>query len=47
MIYVTEFESLDELEIYRVHREHMKVAQLIGKVRVAQAVTDTVKSEIV
>jgi hypothetical protein len=47
MIYVTEFESLDELEIYRVHPEHMKVAQFIGKVRVAQAVTDTVKSEIV
>jgi len=46
MIYITEFESLEELEIYRVHPEHLKVAEFIGKVRIAQAVTDTVKSEI-
>ena len=46
MIYVTEFESLESLEVYRVHPEHVKVAQFIGKVRCAQAVTDTVKSEI-
>lgn len=46
MIYVTEFESLETLEIYRVHPEHVKIAQFIGKIRTAQAVTDTVKSEI-
>lgn len=46
MIYITEFESLEELEIYRVHPKHIKVAEFIGKVRIAQAVTDTVKSEI-
>ena len=46
MIYITEFESLEALEVYRVHPEHLKVAEFIGKVRIAQAVTDTVKSEI-
>lgn len=47
MIYITEFESLEALEAYRVHPEHVKVAQFIQKVRVAQAVTDTEKSEII
>lgn len=46
MIYITEFESLEALEIYRVHPEHVKTAQFIGKIRTSQAVTDTVKSEI-
>jgi hypothetical protein len=46
MIYITEFDSLEALEAYRVHPEHVKVAALIGKIRVAQAVTDTEKSEI-
>ena len=46
MIYVTEFESLEALEVYRVHPEHVKVAEFIGKIRTAQAVTDTEKSEI-
>lgn len=46
MIYITEFDSLEALEAYRVHPEHVKVAEFIGKVRVAQAVTDTEKSEI-
>ena len=41
MIYITEFESLETLEVYRVHPEHVKVAQFIGAVRSAQAVTDT------
>ena len=41
MIYITEFESLETLEVYRVHPEHVKVAQFIGAVRIAQAVTDT------
>jgi hypothetical protein len=46
MIYITEFDSLDALEAYRVHPEHVKVAQYIGRVRTAQAVTDTEKAEI-
>ena len=41
MIYITEFESLEALEAYRVNPEHVKVAKFIGAVRVAQAVTDT------
>ena len=41
MIYLTEFESLEALESYQVHPEHIKVAEFIAKVRVAQAVTDT------
>lgn len=41
MIYLSEFESLEALETYRVHPEHVKVAEFIAKVRVAQAVTDT------
>ena len=41
MIYITEFDSLETLEIYRVHPEHVKVAKFIGAVRAAQAVTDS------
>jgi len=41
MIYITEFDSLDTLEAYRVHPEHVKVAEFIKAVRIAQAVTDT------
>ena len=41
LIYITEFESLEALEVYRVHPEHVKVAEFIGAVRSAQAVTDT------
>ncbi len=41
MIYITEFDSLEALESYRVHPEHVKVAEFIARVRVAQAVTDT------
>lgn len=47
MIYITEFDSLDALEIYRVHPEHIKVADFIHKVTAAQAVTDTVKDEVI
>ena len=45
MIYITEFESLESLETYRVHPEHVKVAKFIGAVRTAQAVTDTERKE--
>ncbi len=41
MIYLTEFDSLEDLEIYRVHPEHVKIAQFVKNVRTAQAVTDT------
>jgi hypothetical protein len=46
MVLPTEFDSADTLKAYAVHPEHVKVAEFIGKVRIAQAVTDTVKSEI-
>ena len=45
MIYITEFESLEALEVYRVHPEHVKVAKFIGAVRSAQAVTDSERKE--
>ncbi len=41
MIYLTQFDSLEALERYRVHPEHVKVAKFIALVREAQAVTDT------
>ena len=41
MIYITEFESLEALERYRIHPEHVKVAEFIARARIAQAVTDT------
>ena len=41
LIYISEFDSLEALEAYRVHPEHVKVAEFIKNVRVAQAVTDT------
>ena len=41
-IYITEFDSLEALEIYRVHPEHQKVAAYIAEVREAQAVTDSI-----
>lgn len=46
MIYLTEFESLESLEAYRIHPEHVKVAHFIAKIKTAQSVTDTVKCEI-
>ena len=41
MIYITEFDSLDDLEIYKNHPEHLKVADYVKQVRAAQAVTDS------
>ena len=40
-IYMVEFDSLEALEIYRVHPEHQKVVAYISQVLEAQAVTDT------
>ena len=40
MIYITEFDSLDTLEVYRVHPEHMKVSKYVAKVSTARVVAD-------
>ena len=37
---MTHFETVDELDIYRVHPEHLKVAELIGKHAVDRASVD-------
>ncbi len=37
---ITHFESLDQLEAYRIHPEHLKVAELIGQHAVERAVVD-------
>ena len=41
ILYIAEFESLDALNRYRVHPEHVRVAEFIARVIVAQGVTDT------
>ena len=40
MIYITEFDSLEALEVYRVHPEHVKVASLVRKVTESRVVLD-------
>ena len=37
---ITHFESLDQLEAYRIHPEHLKVAELIGQHAVERAAVD-------
>jgi hypothetical protein len=37
---ITHFNTLDDLEIYRVHPEHVKVAELIGQHAVERAAVD-------
>lgn len=37
---VSHFNTLDDLEIYRVHPEHVKVAELIGQHAVERAAVD-------
>ena len=37
---VTHFESLQDLEIYRVHPEHLKVVELVKSSTVERAVVD-------
>lgn len=37
---LTHFETVDELDIYRVHPEHLKVAELIGQHAVERASVD-------
>lgn len=37
---ITHFESVDELDVYRTHPEHLKVAALIGQHAVERASVD-------
>ena len=37
---ITHFESVDELDAYRVHPDHLKVAELIGQHAVERAAVD-------
>ena len=40
MMLLTEFDSLDDLHTYKVHPEHVKVSQYVGKVSTACVVAD-------
>ena len=40
MMLLTEFDSLDDLHTYKVHPEHVKVSQYVGKVSTARVVAD-------
>lgn len=40
MVLVTEFDSKDDLDLYAVHPDHVKVSEYIGKVRVSRMVCD-------
>jgi len=37
---ITHFESIADLDIYRVHPEHMKVVKFVGEVTEARAAVD-------
>ncbi len=40
MVLVTEFDSKEDLDLYSVHPEHVKVSEYVGKVRSARNVVD-------
>ncbi len=40
MVLVTEFASRDDLDLYAVHPEHVKVSDYVSKVRVSRSVVD-------
>lgn len=40
MLLLTEFASLDDLQKYKVHPEHVKVSQFVAKVKTARVVAD-------
>ncbi len=42
LVLISHFETMDDLETYRVHPEHVKVAARIGEVVVARAAVDYV-----
>ena len=37
---ITHFDSVDQLDVYRIHPEHLKVAELIGQHAVERAAVD-------
>ena len=37
---ISHFESIADLDVYRVHPEHMKVVELVGKVAETRAAVD-------
>ncbi len=37
---ISHFETIEELDVYRVHPEHLKVGELIGKHAVERAAVD-------
>ena len=40
LVLITEFDSKDDLDLYAVHPEHVKVSDYIGKVRASRTVVD-------
>ena len=42
MVLLTGFESMDDLGIYKVHPEHVKVSQYVAKVKTARVVNDSI-----
>lgn len=40
MVLVTEFASKEDLDLYAMHPEHVKVSEYVGKVRTDRAVVD-------
>lgn len=42
LVLISHFETLDDLETYRVHPEHVKVAERVGEVAAARAAVDYV-----
>ncbi len=40
MVLVTEFATKEDLDLYAVHPEHVKVSEYIGKVRSSRSVVD-------
>jgi hypothetical protein len=40
VVLYSEFNSIEDLNIYQNHQEHLRVAEFVGKVREARVVTD-------
>ena len=40
MVLVTEFDTKEDLDLYSVHPEHVKVSEYVGKVRSSRSVVD-------
>ena len=37
---ISHFENMEDLDVYRVHPEHMKVVKLVGETTVSRAAVD-------